>query len=76
MQDQNSCFYNATISVTEAEGIGDDSFDASSLTFIYSFTDLLLIGDVIVINVSSNGANDGSISVTASGGVGPYSYLE
>ena len=53
--------------------------DANNCTITTSFTiiepPVLTLGNPTVVNVSCNGANDGTISITAGGGTPGYTYL-
>ncbi len=58
---------NDTIAVTDGNGC--------QLTRFYTITEPLAIAaNIIHTNVSCNGGNNGSATVTASGGTGPYTY--
>ncbi|OFX23751.1 MAG: hypothetical protein A2033_12910 [Bacteroidetes bacterium GWA2_31_9] len=59
---------NYTITVTD-----NNSLTAVSSVFVSQPTELIL--SVSAVNVSNTGANDGSATVTVSGGLSPYTYL-
>ncbi len=60
---------NYTVTVTDAHGC-----TSTAITTITQPT-VLSISSITAINVSCNNANNGSASVTATGGTSPYNYL-
>ena len=61
--------YNVTLTVTDTNGCTD------SVSVIMTQPDSLHIVSISSTDVLCNGGNDGSATVTAQGGVLPYSYL-